>query len=211
MAPYNGGGVIFVISAPSGVGKSTLAKAIVCRDKSFVHPVSYTTRIARPGEKDGDDYRYVTPKKFERLAKSGYFLEKAFVHGAHYATPKREVERRLKEGKHVLFAIDVQGARSIVRIFKDRCIRIFLLPPNRNTWLARLRKRQEAQWAERMAHAKIELAQMPSYDYCMVNGELDKAINDFFAIARAEELRPAKFGGAQWLNGDRRTKKLSSA
>lgn len=198
-------GMVFIISAPSGAGKSTLAKAVLSRDKRFAHPVSYTTRAARSGEQDGRDYHFVTQEKFQRLARQGQLLETAFVHGAWYAAPRREVERLLKQGFYVLFAIDIQGARSLAKIFKQ-CVTIFLLPPDKATWLTRLRRRQEARWAERMAHGRFELTQMSQYDYCLVNDDLSGTVEDFLSIVRAEELSIQRVKGLRVTNAPRLTK-----
>ncbi|MBI4668068.1 MAG: guanylate kinase [Elusimicrobia bacterium] len=185
-------GLIFIISAPSGAGKTTLADSIIARDERFVHPVSYTTRAPRNGEKTGHDYRFVSPEQFMKLWGGGHFFERARVHGAWYATSKKDIRRCLDRGKYVLLTIDVQGAGAVARACPREAVRVFLLPPNRTAWLARLKKRGEKDFIRRTAHAEAEFKRLPCYDYCLVNDKLEKAADDFFAIVRAEELRRMK-------------------
>lgn len=182
-------GLLFIVSAPSGAGKSTLAKAIAAHDKRFSHPVSYTTRQPRPGEINGKDYHFVNMADFENLSRRGCFLERAQVHGAHYATSKNGVEKTLKRGRHALLTVDVQGARAIHGAYPKEAVRVFLLPPSKKVWRERLQKRGERDIGKRMAAAEIELQERPNYDYCLINDRLDHALKDFFSIVRAEELK----------------------
>ncbi|MBI4064661.1 MAG: guanylate kinase [Elusimicrobia bacterium] len=185
-------GLIFIISAPSGVGKSTLARSIVTKNRRFAHPVSYTTREARPQEKNGKDYRFVTIGQFERLWQEGCFLERAVVHGAHYATSKQEVEKLLSRNKYALLTIDVQGARSVHGAYPEESVRVFLLPPSKKIWRQRLKTRGEKNLAQRMANAQAEINELPRFDYCLINDQFEATVKDFFTIVRAEELRRLK-------------------
>lgn len=185
-------GIIFILSSPSGGGKSTLANAIASQDNRFRRPVSYTTRRPRPGEKSGKDYRFISEDQFLELSRQGVFLEEAVVHGARYATPENEIKKILRGRRHALLTIDTQGARSVRKIYGAKAVSIFLLPPNRATLRERLRRRHEPDLDRRLANAANEIAQIPRYDFCLINDILDCALLDFFAIARAEELRRLK-------------------
>ncbi|MBI2071226.1 MAG: guanylate kinase [Elusimicrobia bacterium] len=197
--PRNKKGLLFVLSAPSGAGKSTLARAIVYKDARFIHPVSYTTRPSRPGEKNGRDYHFVSREKFEEFWRQGRFWERTEAHGAFYGTPKEELERALSRGRYVLLAIDIKGARALAEAYPHDTVRIFLLPPTRNAWIARLKKRRESDMDRRIANADMELRELPRYDYVLINDELGRATNDFFAIVRAEELKRLKTNPKGWV------------
>ena len=189
-----GKGLLFVLSAPSGVGKSTLAKKILTRDPRFWHSVSCTTRAPRSGDKNGRDYRFASRQEFSRAAGKGSFLETAEVHGALYGTPRDAVEAALGKGRHVLLTIDVRGGANIAKAYPGQTVRVFLLPPDTRTWIARLRRRREPDWARRVANARKELGHLSQYDYAIVNDNLGAAVKDFFSIARAEELRRVPLG-----------------
>lgn len=185
-------GLLFILSAPSGVGKSTLARAAIAKDKRFSHSISYTTRDPRPGERNKKDYFFVDEKEFMKLVREGRFLEHARVHGRLYGTAKTTLDKALEQGKYLVLTIDVQGARNVALAYPENTVRIFIIPPDLKTWLSRLKGRQENNWQLRMENAKHEIQSMPEFDYVIVNDNLEHALNDFLAIARAEELKRNK-------------------
>lgn len=185
-------GLLFILSAPSGAGKSTLVKTVTKRYRRFAHSVSYTTRAPRPGEKQGKDYHFVDLNKFNDLLRKKALLEHENVHGSFYGTPKKKVRRLMDGGKHLLLAIDVKGAQRIARQFPRETVRIFILPPNAQSWMTRLKKRKEKDWKKRIQRAHFELKNLPHYDYCIINDSIKQAVADFMAIVRAEELRRLK-------------------
>lgn len=185
-------GLLFILSAPSGVGKSTLAKSIVNKDGRFVLSISYTTRRPRPGELSGRDYFFVSKEQFRKCLNRGALVESALVHGSLYGTPRRFLEKSLRAGKHVILAIDVQGAHSIAKAYPKETVKIFLMPPNFKVWFKRLHQRKESDWLTRVRHAKEEIRHLKSYDYCLVNDHLKNTISDFLAIVRSEELKKQK-------------------
>ncbi len=190
-------GLLFILSAPSGAGKSTLAKSIVKTDRRFVLSVSYTTRPPRPYEVSGKDYYFVSKDKFEKLRAAGVFIETAHVHGAYYGTPKGPINRALSTGQYILLAIDVVGAKNIAKAYPKNTVGIFLLPPNAKVWLGRLKQRKEHNWKTRVRNAKHEMRAINFFNYKIVNDNLKDATADFFALARAEELKrqqPALLG-----------------
>lgn len=182
-------GLLFILSAPSGAGKSTIAKSVVKKDKRFVLSVSHTTRHPRLGEVNGKDYHFVSTQHFEKNKKLGLFVESARVHGAWYATPKKSLKRGLRQGRYTLLTIDVVGAKNVAAAYPKDTVKIFLMPPNLKKWVGRLKKRKESDLKTRLAHARKEFQAMGSYHYTIINDNLADAVNDFFAIVRAEELK----------------------
>ncbi|MFQ3669839.1 MAG: guanylate kinase [Verrucomicrobiia bacterium] len=195
MSNFSRSGVLFVLSAPSGTGKSTLRQGLA-RTPDFVFSVSCTTRPPRPGEVDGVDYRFLTLDDFQTKIHQGAFLEYARVHGDHYyGTLRHEVTAHLAAGTDVLLDIDVQGARQI-RTCQDPAVRaavvdVFVMPP---TWAElenRLRKRgteTEDQVARRLATAREEMKFWPEYRYTILSGSMEEDLEKFRAIMRAERL-----------------------
>lgn len=185
-------GRLFVVSAPSGAGKTTLAEALLSRDKSLIRSVSMTTRKPRAGEKHGRDYFFADKAKFKALAAREGFLEHAVVFGNHYGTPKDFVRRHTAAGRNVLLLIDVQGAGQVRR--KDcNAVLIFVRPPSLDVLEKRLRARQtdgEKEIRHRLAVARRELAQAGKYDYVVTNDRLEHAVKELEAILIAEGLRP---------------------
>lgn len=180
---------VFIISGPSGVGKTTIAKRILAEVEGIQKTVSSTTRRRR-GEDESSDYRFITRKKFLKLVEEGAFLEWAQVLNNFYGTPREEVERILADGKDVLLCIDVQGAKQIRKKI-PQAISIFILPPNLAALKRRLLKRGEAssQIARRLALAKKELQMLKNYDYWVVNDLLEKAVELVKYIIYAERLK----------------------
>lgn len=183
-------GQIFILSAPSGAGKTTLVNRLLRCVRGVVRSVSMTTRPPRPGERRGRDYHFVTRARFAATRRQGGLLESATVHGAWYGTPVAPVKRTLRAGRDVLLSIDVQGATQVVR--RLPCVRIFILPPSMNSLRRRLEHRRTespAQIRARLALARRELQAVPQYDYVVVNDELRQAVAQLHAILTAERCR----------------------
>jgi guanylate kinase len=191
--PAHGDQTVFlVISGPSGAGKSTLIAAFLDAHPEFVRVVSYTTRPPRPGERDGIDYFFVSPERFQQMTLDGVFLEHAQVFGQHsYGTSRHFVAENFAAGRSVIKDVDVQGAIQIRRSF-PAAVQVFVVPPSREEIERRLRGRgteAEEQIRRRMAEAQIELMQWAEYDYLVLNGDLDHAVADLSAVVRAEQLK----------------------
>lgn len=181
-------GLLFVVSAPSGCGKGTVL-AEVLRDEKFYYSISATTRKPREGEIDGVNYRFLSKEQFESLVNSGGMLEYAQYCDNYYGTPKDMVEKKRLEGKNVILEIEVQGAMQIRKNCPD-AILIFILPPSVAELERRLRKRgteTDDVIAQRVAKAAEEIPYAEKYDYIVVNGALEKAVEDFLAVISAEE------------------------
>lgn len=182
-------GMLIVVSGPSGCGKGTILAEILKNDK-FFYSISATTRSPRPGEAEGVNYYFLTKEKFEDLIQNDGMLEYASYCGNYYGTPKKPVEDMLAQGKHVILEIEVQGAMEIKKKCPDALF-IFILPPSLKELRRRLNKRgteAEDVIEKRLSEAAGEIKKAYNYDYAMVNGELSEAVDDLFAIIRAEEL-----------------------
>lgn len=185
-------GKVFVISSPSGGGKTTVIRRLLGRVPKLVRSVSVTTRPPRPSERHGVDYRFVSVEVFKRLQRQGDLLEWAQVHQAYYGTPRPAVERIVSAGCDVVLSIDVQGAKQVRRRFGTRAVLIFLLPPSLRDLRARLMKRRTEtpeSMRERLRAAHRELACVEWYDYGVVNQSLERAVEQVRAIIVAERLR----------------------
>lgn len=183
-------GELFVVSAPSGTGKTTLVKSLSTRDEKVVISVSHTTRPRRRGERDGVDYHFVEVEHFLRLIEAGAFLEHARVFGHLYGTSQESVRRELNAKRDVVLEIDWQGARQIRKRIPD-AISIFVLPPSRESLRARLRARgqdSEKTIAERMRGVVCELSHYDEFDYLIVNDSVERAVDDLESILRAHRL-----------------------
>ena len=184
-------GKLFVISAPSGVGKTTLCRRLLERISGISFSVSYTTRNPRQGEFDGIDYHFVTQDRFEEMVSADAFLEWARVYGNFYGTSKSEVLSRLGLGEDVLLDIDVQGARQVRRLFPE-AILIFLLPPSWSVLEARLKGRgseDSSRLKLRMANAKSEMEAVHEYDFAVINDDLSRATEDLKSIVIAQRCK----------------------
>jgi guanylate kinase len=184
-------GLLFIVSAPSGTGKTTLVERLVQRIPNLCLSRSYTSRAARPGEQDGVDYNFISRDRFEEMARVGQFLEWADVFGNYYGTCAADTERCLAGGKDIVLVIDVQGARQ-VRGSGVESIGIFVLPPSAQILEQRLRGRSkdsEAAIQKRLEAACREVGEFASYEYVVVNDELDAAVERLRAIVLAERAR----------------------
>jgi guanylate kinase len=180
-------GQLFIVSAPSGVGKSTIIHKAIAACPKLQFSISCTTRPMRSGEVAGKDYHFLSMDEFEQGIKSGRFLEWAEVHGHLYGTDAQVMEKWLKAGDDVLLDIDVQGAR-MVRCAYPSAKTIFILPPSMEVLEERLRKRAsetEEQFSLRISAARHEILESPWYDYIIINDSLQDAVDDFKAILRA--------------------------
>lgn len=184
-------GTLFIVSAPSGAGKTTLASALIAADPMIRKSVSYTTRKPRLGEENARDYHFVSADEFERMRAKGEFLETAEVHGNLYGTSKRTVETETTAGYDVLLEIDWQGAAQI-RKLQPRAVAIFILPPSIEALEKRLRGRGQDSGdiiAKRIAAARAEISHVGEFDYVIINDEFNRAAQDLISIIRAERLR----------------------
>ena len=197
-------GRVFVVSSPSGGGKTTVVERLLRAVPRLVRSISVTTRPPRPGERHGRDYRFVTPAVFRRLRRGGRLLEWASVHGERYGTLKAPVLRSLARGRHVVLCIDVQGARQVRRVLGARAVLVFLLPPSMRRLRARLlRRRTESPAAlrQRLAAARREIACARWYDHTVVNDRLDRTVRTMRTIlsgkpiAQGTTRRPAGRAG----------------
>lgn len=186
-------GSLFVLSAPSGTGKTSLVKALLQEDINLSLSVSYTSRLARKEETHGRDYYFVERKDFEQMLNQGEFLESAEVYGNLYGTSQKWINSAINTGQDVLLEIDTQGAQQVRKIF-PKAVSIFVLPPSLEILETRLKNRnqdcQEA-IARRMAAARQEISHVSEYDYVIINASLDKALRDLVCIIQAERLRMA--------------------
>jgi guanylate kinase len=179
-----------ILSAPSGGGKTTIAKLLLARRPDLGYSVSCTTRTPRPGEIAGTDYYFISRAEFIAERERDAFAESAVVHGNLYGTLRREVERVMAEGKHVVMDIDVQGAIQFMRAF-PQSVTIFILPPSAEVLLDRLRARKTespAQLAARLQSALQELQQVGEYEYVVVNDDLERAVASVGSIIDAETV-----------------------
>ncbi len=184
-------GTLYIIAAPSGAGKTSLVRALLEREPDISLSVSYTSRMPRTTEVDGQHYHFVSREVFEHMAKAGAFFEYANVHGDYKGTSREAVEPLLAAGRDVLLEIDWQGAQQVREQWPD-CLSIFILPPSRTELERRLRTRASdsaEQIARRIADSRIEIARAPEFDYIVINDDFATAINDLRAIFGARRLR----------------------
>lgn len=191
-----GKGTLYIVSAPSGAGKSSLISAMLETSPTYAMKVSvsHTTRTIRPGEQDGVHYHFVEKQHFETLITRGEFLEYAEVFGNYYGTSRVWIEENLNKGIDVFLDIDWQGGRQIRQLMPN-AKSVFILPPSKDELERRLNARgqdSEEVIAKRMAEAKSEISHYTEYDYVIVNDDFDNALIDFKAILRAERLKQDK-------------------
>ncbi|MCB1789618.1 MAG: guanylate kinase [Gammaproteobacteria bacterium] len=195
-------GILFIVSAPSGAGKTSLLRELVPEDERLVMSVSHATRAMRPGEANGVHYHFVTVEHFEQLVGEGAFLEHARVFDNYYGTAEAGVRNQLQQGLDVVLEIDWQGARQVRERFSD-AVSVFIAPPSIDALRARLsaRGQDSVEIVERrMRDAQTELSHFAEYDYLVVNDDFAIALDDLRAIVRAERLREPRqarrFAGA---------------
>ena len=185
-------GVMFVLSSPSGAGKTTLSRMLLKVDRHVKLSISVTTRPKRPGEIDGHDYHFIDPSRFDAMVKRRELLEWAEVFGHHYGTPRRPVIRALREGRDVLFDIDWQGTQQLREKARDDLVSVFILPPTATELGRRLRRRAQDSKSvigSRMDKAAGEMSHWPEYDYVIVNRDKAEAFTEVRAILAAERLK----------------------
>jgi guanylate kinase len=193
-------GSIFVISAPSGAGKTTICKKIAAADKTIRQSVSFTTRPPREGETNNEDYTFISEREFREMAERGEFVEWAEVHGNLYGTSRRRLEELVDAGFDALLDIDVQGARQIRNTFQNGVF-VFILPPSMDVLRKRLGKRgsnTRVDMERRLARATDEIRDYVHYDYVIVNDVLRAAVKGLAAVIAAERLRSRKID-ADWI------------
>lgn len=184
-------GTLYIISAPSGGGKTSLVNALLESVSNLEVSVSHTTRPMRPGEVDGEDYYFVNETTFQQLISKDSFLEYAKVFGNYYATSRVFIEEKLKAGIDVILEIDWQGSQQIRKLMPDT-VSIFIVPPSRTVLEKRLRQRaqdNEQVIAQRMFKARDEIAHYHEYDYLIINDNFAKALDDLKAIIHVRRLR----------------------
>ena len=185
-------GLMFILSSPSGAGKTTLAERLLTKDGEMTLSISATTRPRRPGEVHGEDYFFVSEEEFKRMRDAGEFLEWANVFGNYYGTPRNLVEEALRQGKDALFDIDWQGAQQLDEVAGEDVVKVFILPPTREELERRLRQRAqdpEDIMQKRMAKADAEMSHWAEYDYVIVNYDLDESEDLLRSILFAERLK----------------------
>lgn len=185
-------GLLFVLSSPSGAGKTTLSRRLLANEPHLTMSISVTTRAPRPGEIDGRDYHFIDEPDFARRRDAGQLLEWAKVFDHHYATPREPVEQALAAGRDVLFDIDWQGTQQIAQRLPRDIVRVFVLPPDAKALRARLEARNQDSpdvVARRMAKAAAEISHWSEYDYVIVNDDLAVSLAQLTAILAAERLR----------------------
>lgn len=191
-------GLLYVISSPSGAGKTTLAGRLVAADPGIAMSISVTTRKARPGERDGVDYTFVSHERFEALRDANELLEWARVFDNFYGTPRAPVLAAIDAGKDVLFDIDWQGAQQLSEKMPGDIVRVFVLPPSGDVLEKRLNTRAQDPpevVAKRMAAASAEISHWAEYDYVLVNSDLEESVKAVTAILSAERLKRERLTG----------------
>jgi len=183
-------GLLFMVAAPSGAGKSSLVNALITQDPQLALSISYTTRRPRAGEANGREYHFVDRPRFEAMLKADEFLESAEVHGNLYGTPRRETVELRSAGRDVVLEIDWQGARQVRRIFPE-AIGVFIMPPSMAELERRLRARAkdaEAAIRRRLDAAAEEMSHWVEFDYAIINNDFEDARRDLAAVVRAARL-----------------------
>lgn len=189
---------MFVLSAPSGTGKTTMAKRLIEMDSHIHWSVSVTTRKPRPGEVDGLDYHFVSTEEFKSMVNNGELLEYAEVFGNFYGTPRSKVEEFLNKGEDLLFDIELQGHRQLVSSARQDVASVFILPPTKKELLNRLQLRKSdciTTINNRMEHVNFELSHWHEYDYHIINRNLDESVEKLYAVLRAERLKKTRRTG----------------
>jgi len=185
-------GLLFILSSPSGAGKTTITRALLEQDNQLKISVSYTTRQPRPGEVDGQDYHFVSKDEFDQMVENNQLLEHAKVFGNYYGTPLMPVEKALANSQDIIFDIDWQGTQQLKQKLVNDLVTIFVLPPSQQELERRLRARQQDDDViirERMKKASDEISHYSEYDYIIVNHDLSRSIATAQAILEAERSK----------------------
>ena len=185
-------GKLFVVTAPSGAGKTSLIDAVMREDPTLRISVSYTTRAPRPGEQDGVDYHFVDRAEFNAMQRRGEFLESAEVHGNHYGTSRKVILDAVTRGEDLILEIDWQGAQQVRRLYPD-CVGIFILPPSVEELERRMRTRgqdSEAVIRRRVENAREELAHAGEFKYVIINKDFETARRELASIIERERAKP---------------------
>lgn len=186
-------GNLFCVAAPSGAGKSSLVKALLELDSHLAVSISHTTRAPRGQEQHGREYWFIEETEFRSMIERGDFFEWAQVHGNLYGTSRRAIEDRLARGEDVILEIDWQGALQIKQLF-EHAVLIFILPPSWEQLLQRLQRRGEDQpdvIAQRMANARLEVAQARHFDFVIINALFETALFDLKTVVHSQRLKYA--------------------
>ena len=184
-------GCLFIISAPSGAGKTSLVRALLQSDLNLSLSISHTTRPPRTGEINGCDYHFVTVETFKQMLLKGEFIESAEVYGNFYGTSQQWINQAIASGQDILLEIDCQGARQIQQIF-PQAVSIFILPPSADALATRLKSRAQDNTdviQKRLAAAREEISHIAEFDYIVINQQLDEALNDLICVIKAERLK----------------------
>lgn len=195
-------GLLFVLSGPSGVGKNTVLKKVLAKRTDLTYSISATTRPPRGQEVDGVDYYFLSKEQFWAECQNNGFLEWAEIYGHYYGTPKKQVLALLQKGQHVILDVDIQGAAQIRQNYANAVL-IFLHPPSITELTRRLRERKtedEDAIKKRLAYLEKELAAVTSYDYVVVNDQLEEACRRVEAIINAEEVKVTRGYWKRFLN-----------
>ncbi len=194
-------GLMYVMSSPSGAGKTTITRALLKNNDDVMMSISATTRPRRAGEVHGQDYYFVSPEEFRDMIENGEMLEYAKVFNYYYGTPKEPVEQALKDSKDVIFDIDWQGTQQLCEIVREDVVSVFILPPSRQELEKRLRNRSldtketEEQIQGRMSKATNEISHYMEYDYSIINTDINSAINKAQCILDGERLKRRRVQG----------------
>jgi guanylate kinase len=187
-------GSLFIISAPSGAGKTSLVHALLNINPQINLSVSYTTRNPRPGERDGKDYHFVSRETFTEMTKRGEFLESAEVYGNLYGTSQKWISQEIAKGQDILLEIDWQGAAQVRKLFPE-CVSIFILPPSLEALEQRLKGRGKDNAeviAKRMAAVREDVSHVAEFDYVIINDNLNEALRELNAVTLSARLRGAR-------------------
>ncbi len=185
-------GLLFVLSSPSGAGKTTISRALLARNANLNVSVSVTTRPPRPGEVDGKDYHFISKDKFDEMVKNDELLEHAKVFRNYYGTPLEPVKQALENSQDIIFDIDWQGTQQLKQKLDDDIVTVFILPPSKDELERRLRARQQDEEhviVERMKKAADEISHYSEYTYVIINTDLDQSIAQAQSILDAERSK----------------------
>lgn len=192
LLPVKRRGLLFILSSPSGAGKTTITRALLERDPHLTISVSVTTRAPRPGEVNGKDYHFISKNQFDHMVENNMLLEHAKVFGNYYGTPLAPVEDALANSQDIIFDIDWQGTQQLKQKLVNDLVTVFILPPSKVELERRLRSRQQDNEdiiRERMRKASDEISHYSEYDYIVVNTDLERSIRSAQAILDAERCK----------------------